>query len=301
MSLFDGDFGVFVEALSNIDMLVVVYGGLAASFAAAALYVLTLDRSAQEAAMLAFPQRKRIIKTWVGRQALSIFTSPTTTPEHLLGQVDLDTFSVEQVAPNPVATGSLWARGAKRAVDMSASLLLVIFTAPVLLLTAALIKLESAGPVFYKQIRVGRNGQHFSIYKFRSMTVDAEKSGVQWAAGNDARVTRVGRFIRKTRIDEIPQAFNILKRDMSFVGPRPERPEFTEMLAAEIPHYNDRHLVKPGLTGWAQIRYPYGASVEDARQKLTYDLYYIKHFSFVLDLFIIIRTIKVAVKGIGSR
>ncbi len=301
MSLFDGDFGVFVEALSNIDMLVVFYGGVAISLTAAAYYFLTLGKSAQEAAMLAFPQRRRIIKTWVGRRALSLFTSPTTAPEHELGQVDLNSFSIEQVAPNPVAARSLWARGAKRAVDMAASLMLVVFTSPLLLLTALLIKLESNGPVFYKQIRVGRGGQHFSIYKFRSMTVDAEKSGVQWAAGNDARVTRVGRFIRKTRIDEIPQTFNILKGEMSFVGPRPERPEFTHMLAAEIPHYNDRHLVKPGLTGWAQIRYPYGASVEDARQKLTYDLYYIKHFSFVLDLFIIIRTVKVAVKGIGSR
>jgi sugar transferase (PEP-CTERM system associated) len=177
-----------------------------------------------------------------------------------------------------------------------------VLSLPIALLTAVLIKLDSRGPVFYKQERVGRNGRIFSVIKFRSMKTDAESDGKpMWAASNDDRVTRVGRVIRKLRIDEIPQFWNILKGEMNFVGPRPERPHFVEQLATEIPYYVHRHLVAPGLTGWAQIKYPYGASVDDAIQKLQYDLYYIKNQSLTLDLVIVFETIKTVLFGKGGR
>ncbi|MBK6723974.1 MAG: sugar transferase [Acidobacteria bacterium] len=168
------------------------------------------------------------------------------------------------------------------------------------MLAAILIKLESRGPIFYKQERVGKSGKTFKVIKFRSMRTDAEKDGKPiWAATNDERVTRIGRVMRATRIDEIPQFWNILKGDMSFVGPRPERPHFVKQLGTEIPYYDHRHLVAPGLTGWAQIKYPYGASVADARQKLQYDLYYIKNQSLTLDLVIVFETVKTVLFGKG--
>jgi sugar transferase (PEP-CTERM system associated) len=176
-----------------------------------------------------------------------------------------------------------------------------LLSLPVALLTAALIKLESTGPVLYRQERVGKNGRPFTIMKFRSMRTDAEKDGPVWAQrGGDARVTRVGRVIRKIRVDEIPQFWNILKGEMNFVGPRPERPHFVRQLAEEIPFYEQRHLIPPGLTGWAQIKYPYGASIEDARQKLQYDLYYIKNQSLVLDAVILFETVKTILFGRGT-
>ncbi|MEO6654648.1 MAG: TIGR03013 family XrtA/PEP-CTERM system glycosyltransferase [Pyrinomonadaceae bacterium] len=173
---------------------------------------------------------------------------------------------------------------------------------PVAIIMALVIKLESPGPVFYKQERVGMNGHIFSVIKFRSMRADAEFDGKPvWAVDNDLRTTRVGKFIRKIRIDEIPQFWNIIKGDMNFVGPRPERPHFVNQLATEISYYEHRHLVAPGLTGWAQIKYPYGASVADARQKLQYDLYYIKNQSLTLDLVIIFETVKTVLFGNGGR
>jgi exopolysaccharide biosynthesis polyprenyl glycosylphosphotransferase len=178
----------------------------------------------------------------------------------------------------------------------------LLISFPVAVLTAILIKLDSKGPVFYKQERVGINGQVFNVIKFRSMKVDAEEDGKPlWAATNDERTTRVGKIIRKLRIDEIPQFWNILKGDMNFVGPRPERPHFVTQLATEIPYFEHRHLVAPGLTGWAQIKYPYGASVSDAVQKLQYDLYYIKNQSLTLDMVIVFETIKTVLFGKGSR
>lgn len=164
------------------------------------------------------------------------------------------------------------------------------------------IKLDSPGPVIFKQKRVGENEKIFVLYKFRTMRNDAEKgSGAVWAKKNDPRVTRIGKFLRKTRLDELPQLFNVLKGDMSFVGPRPERPEFVEKLKEIIPYYSERHFVKPGVTGWAQVRYPYGASVEDAVEKLRYDLFYIKNLSMFLDLYIVFETFKVVLFGRGSR
>jgi sugar transferase (PEP-CTERM system associated) len=178
----------------------------------------------------------------------------------------------------------------------------LILSLPIGILTAIMIKLESRGPVFYRQERVGKNGKSFNVIKFRSMRIDAEADGMPvWAADNDARVTLVGRVIRKIRIDEIPQFWNIIKGEMNFVGPRPERPHFVRQLATEISFYEHRHMVAPGLTGWAQIRYPYGASVDDAIQKLQYDLYYIKNQSLTLDLVIVFETFKTVLFGKGGR
>ncbi len=187
----------------------------------------------------------------------------------------------------------------KRVLDLILALLLLSVTWPFLLIFSILIKLESKGPVFYSQIRTGLNDREFTIFKMRSMVTDAEKQGAQWAKSNDSRVTRVGKFIRLTRIDELPQLWNVIKGDMSFIGPRPERPEFNVELEKQIPFYRMRHLVRPGITGWAQVMYAYGASVEDSKQKLQFDLYYIKNFSFILDIQIIFKTIRVVLFGKG--
>lgn len=187
----------------------------------------------------------------------------------------------------------------KRILDLILALILLFFTWPVILIFAMLIKLESKGSAFYSQIRTGLNGREFPIFKLRSMVSDAEKQGAQWAKSNDSRVTRIGKFIRVTRIDELPQLWNVIKGDMSFIGPRPERPEFNVDLEKKIPFYRLRHLVRPGVTGWAQVMYAYGASVEDSKQKLQFDLYYIKNFSFILDMLIIFRTIRVVLFGKG--
>ena len=189
----------------------------------------------------------------------------------------------------------------KRILDIVAALTGFLIFLPIFLLSALIIKLESTGGVFYLQDRVGENGKIFKIIKFRSMKEDAEKNGPVWASEDDCRVTKFGRFIRKTRIDELPQLLNVLKGDMSLVGPRPERPEFVESLAKDIPFYNNRHVIKPGITGWAQIYYPYGASVEDALHKLEYDFYYIKNVSIAIDLLTIFQTIKVILFRKGSR
>jgi sugar transferase (PEP-CTERM system associated) len=176
-----------------------------------------------------------------------------------------------------------------------------VLSLPLAILTAILVKLESPGPVLYKQERVGKNGRPFVLMKFRSMRVDAEKDGPVWAQSRDDRATRVGRVIRKIRLDEIPQFWNILRGDMNFVGPRPERSHFVAQLAQEVPYYEQRHLIAPGLTGWAQIKYPYGASIEDARQKLQYDLYYIKNQNLTLDAVILFETVKIILFGRGAR
>jgi len=178
---------------------------------------------------------------------------------------------------------------------------LLLITWPVMLITAIIIKLEEGihAPIFYLQERVGLDGEPFNIIKFRSMRVDAEKNGAQWASKNDDRTTGIGNFIRKYRIDELPQVYNVMRGDMGFVGPRPERPQFVQSLVKSIPYYNERHNVKPGLAGWAQLMYPYGATEEDAMEKLKYDLYYIKHRSFMLDLLILIRTVEIVLFGKG--
>ncbi len=174
-----------------------------------------------------------------------------------------------------------------------------LLSLPIAIVTAILIKLDSPGPSLLQTGTRGKNGRPFTVMKFRSMRTDAEKAGPVWASKDDDRTTRVGKIIRKLRIDEIPQFWNILRGEMDFVGPRPERPHFVSQLAEEIPYYEQRHLIAPGLTGWAQIKYPYGASIEDARQKLQYDLYYIKNQSLMLDAIILFETIKIILFGRG--
>ncbi|PSU01223.1 sugar transferase [Photobacterium iliopiscarium] len=191
-------------------------------------------------------------------------------------------------------------RVVKRVLDIFCVILLAKIAIPLGLITAVLIKLESPGPVFFRQKRVGQYNQEFEVIKFRSMRNDAEKNGAQWASKNDARVTRVGKFIRKTRIDELPQLINILKGEMSLVGPRPEREVFIKDLETQIPYYRFRHAIKPGVTGLAQVKYAYGASVEDAIWKHKYDIHYIKHQSLRMDLKIILRTVKTVLFGMGQ-
>ena len=190
----------------------------------------------------------------------------------------------------------------KRVCDIIFAALIFVLTLPVMLITAVAIRVESRGPVLYRQERVGLNGVPFKVIKFRSMRTDAEKDGKpRWATKNDDRVTRVGRFIRKVRIDELPQLFNVLWGEMSMVGPRPERQYFVDELISKIPYYAVRHSVKPGVTGWAQVRYEYGSTIEDSVEKLQYDLYYVKNHSLFLDLLIMLETVAVVLTGKGAR
>jgi sugar transferase (PEP-CTERM system associated) len=190
----------------------------------------------------------------------------------------------------------------RRTLDVGLSLIGLTLSAPVMAMAALSIKLDSQGPVFFRQARVGKDGKVFMLYKFRSMSVDAEqRTGPVWASENDPRVTRVGRLLRKIRLDETPQMFNVLKGDMSFIGPRPERPVFVDQLKGQIPYYALRFAVKPGITGWAQVKYPYGSTVEDALEKLQYDLYYIKNMSVLLDLLILLKSIQVVLFARGAR
>jgi sugar transferase (PEP-CTERM system associated) len=192
----------------------------------------------------------------------------------------------------------IWGR---RGISLMAAGLLFLVASPILLIVAALIKLDSRGPVFYTQERVGIGGRNFKMLKFRTMRNDAESTGVKWAQKDDPRVTRLGKYLRRFRVDELPQLINVLRGEMGVVGPRPERPEFVARLRTQIPYYDLRTLVPPGITGWAQIRYPYAASLEEAREKLQYDLYYIKHLSLFLDLVILFHTAKVVLFGRGAR
>lgn len=187
----------------------------------------------------------------------------------------------------------------KKIFDLGMAVVIGVITLPIMAIAAIIVRLESPGPIIYSQDRVGENGKEFKVHKFRSMRNDAEKDGAKWAQQNDPRVTKFGNIMRKTRIDELPQLLNVIKGEMSFIGPRPERMVFIKELEKQIPYYNLRHMVKPGLTGWAQVMYPYGASVEDARRKLEYDLYYIKHHSLYLDIVIMILTLKTVIFGKG--
>ncbi len=189
----------------------------------------------------------------------------------------------------------------KRGFDLVLSAAMLVLVLPLMLLTALAIRLDSEGPVFYRQERVGLHGKTFMLLKFRSMRVDAEAAGPAWAADHDPRVTRIGGFLRRTRIDELPQLINVLRGEMSLIGPRPERPHFVAKLAAAIPRYHDRSFVKPGITGWAQVNFPYGASIEDARMKLAYDLYYVARRNLFLDLLILISTVRVILFREGAR
>ena len=181
----------------------------------------------------------------------------------------------------------------KRIIDIFFSISLLLITSPIIILVSLIIKIEDGGPIFYSQIRTGIYGKTFKIFKLRSMKINSEKEGPQWSSRHDSRVTTIGKFIRKARIDELPQLFSVIVGEMSLIGPRPERPEIEEKLIKEIPHYRLRNKFKPGISGWAQVNYPYGASIEDSKIKLGYDLYYIKNYSFLLDALIFVKTIKV--------
>jgi len=224
--------------------------------------------------------------------------------ERETGKVRLDVLNPSWIIFGEGFRNSIVQRGLERGLDVVASAVLLILSAPIMLLAVIAIKIEDGwrAPVLYRQSRVGRYNENFDIVKFRSMRQDAEKPGEAiWATRDDPRVTRVGAIMRKTRIDELPQLFAVLRGDMSFVGPRPERPEFVARLEQQIPYYRERHTVKPGITGWAQLCYPYGASDKDALEKLQYDLYYVKNRSLLFDLAILLQTVEVVLWGKGAR
>ncbi len=224
--------------------------------------------------------------------------------ERETGRVHLDVLNPSWIIFSEGFRRDAVRQSTKRAFDVAASLVLAVVTLPVVLLTMLAIVLEEGprAPIFYRQRRVGLDSREFDVLKFRSMRVDAEGDGkARWASGTDERVTRVGKFIRKVRIDELPQIFNVLRGDMSFVGPRPERPPFVAQLAESIPYYDERHCTKPGITGWAQVCYPYGSSERDALEKLQYDLYYVKNHSLLFDLMILLQTVEVVLMGKGGR
>ena len=226
----------------------------------------------------------------------------TTTYERLTGKILLDDLKPSWLIFSDGFRASRLTRVLKRMLDLSLSMIGFLLAAPLMAITALAIRLDSPGPVLYSQERVGENGRVFTVYKFRSMRNDAERGGQAiWARDKDDRITRVGRVIRASRLDELPQLWNVMRGDMSFVGPRPERPFFVEQLAREIPFYVERHSVKPGVTGWAQVKYQYGSSIEDAMEKLRYDLYYVKHMSVIFDLTIVLDTVKVVLFGKGAK
>lgn len=222
--------------------------------------------------------------------------------ERETGRVDLETINPSWlIFSDGFSSSRMFSSAVKRIFDVVASSILLVLTLPLILLFALLVKMDSKGPAFFRQKRVGLYGEPFTLIKLRSMRTDAEKDGAKWAEKDDPRVTRLGRFIRKVRIDELPQTWSVLKGEMSFVGPRPEVPSFVEALEEEIPFFGERHMVKPGITGWAQINYPYGASVEDSRCKLEYDLYYAKNYTPFLDLVILLQTLRVILWPEGAR
>jgi sugar transferase (PEP-CTERM system associated) len=224
--------------------------------------------------------------------------------ERETGKVYLDAVNPSWIIFGGGFKASSFQQGLERAFDIVASLLLLGLASPLMLFTAAAIRIEDGlrAPVLYRQLRVGQFGVPFGVLKFRSMRTDAEQDGqARWAVSNDPRVTRVGAFIRKTRLDELPQLWNVLRGDMSFVGPRPERPEFVSQLEQSIPYYRERHAVKPGITGWAQLCYPYGSSERDALEKLQYDLYYVKNRGLIFDIVILLQTVEVVLWGKGAR
>jgi sugar transferase (PEP-CTERM system associated) len=267
------------------------------------LYEFAMGCGAREIVIATDDRRGLPVRALLSCKARGIaVTEFLTFCERESGRVDLDALRPSWLIYSDGFRVSWADRAVKRMFDVVVSITMLGLTLPLLLMTAIAIKLEDGGPIFYSQERVGLFGRRFILHKFRSMRQDAEPSGVpQWAAQRDSRVTRVGWFIRKVRIDELPQLINVLKGDMSFIGPRPERPYFVEQLRDDNPFYGERHAVKPGITGWAQISQPYGASLQDARQKLSYDLYYVKNHNLLLDIIILIQTVRVILFGEGAR
>jgi sugar transferase (PEP-CTERM system associated) len=274
----------------------------------AAIYNLAdfVEKLATSEVVLALEERRnalpledllRIKTTGVHVNEISSFLERET------GRVDLDSVNPSWlIFSDGFSAGRRISTIAKRLFDIIASATLLLLTAPIILLFALLVKLESKGPAFYRQTRVGLYSQHFDVFKLRSMREDAEVEGkAVWASKDDPRITRIGKFIRLVRIDELPQTWCVLKGQMSFVGPRPERPEFVADLEKKMSYYAERHMVKPGITGWAQINYPYGASIDDARHKLEYDLYYAKNYTPFLDILILLQTLRVVLWPDGAR
>lgn len=244
------------------------------------------------------PMRELLDCKLAGIQVIDV----ATHFERYLGQIHLDAVSAGWLIFGDGFQQGWLRSSVKWVFDMLGAMVLLVLALPVMLLAALLIFLEDGGPIFYQQERTGLGGKVFNVIKFRSMRQDAEKNGVpQWAGAGDSRVTRIGKILRKLRIDELPQLFCVLKGDMSLVGPRPERPYFVEQLTQQIPYYAMRHSIKPGVTGWAQVCYHYGASIEDAQQKLQYDLYYVKNHSWFLDLVILFETVGVVLTGKGAQ
>ncbi|MDP9038265.1 MAG: TIGR03013 family PEP-CTERM/XrtA system glycosyltransferase [Acidobacteriota bacterium] len=224
-----------------------------------------------------------------------------TLSERLYGKIQLDGLRPSSFLYSEGFRMGVFQQFLRQLLSIAAAALLLLLFAPFFPFVVLAVRLSSKGPIFFRQTRVGMGGRNFQVIKFRTMVTDAEKGGAKWATKNDPRVTKVGGFMRKTRIDEIPQLWNVLRGDMGFVGPRPERPEFTAWLNEELPFYYLRNLIRPGLTGWAQVRYGYGATLEETRQKLEYDLYYIKHMSLGLDLLIMFETIKTIIRRRGAQ
>lgn len=227
----------------------------------------------------------------------------STFYEEVTGKIPVEHINDHWLVFTPLSgvRKSLYNLKIKRVLDITISIIGLVLSSPISILSMLAIKVETKGPVLYKQKRVGLNGEEFNLFKFRSMYEESEKEGAVWASKNDPRVTKVGRFIRRIRVDEIPQMWNVLKGQMSFIGPRPERPEFETMFNEKIPYYSLRYSVRPGITGWAQVKYPYGASQSDALEKLQFDLFYIKNLSPLLDFHILLKTVKVVFWGKGAR
>lgn len=268
------------------------------------LQVVLAKERVDKVVIAALERRGRLpIREILGARAQGVeFIEGTRFYEQISGKVFLEDAKPSGFIYAEGFNQSGFARWTKRMTGVLVSSAILILTFPLMILSAIAIKLDSPGSVFFRQERMGEEGKPFMLIKFRSMRRDAEaQSGPVWAAENDPRITRIGRIMRKLRLDELPQIFNVLKGEMSFVGPRPERPFFVSQLSEQIPFYSLRFAVKPGVTGWAQIRYPYGASVEDAREKLRYDLYYIKNMSLLFDLSIIFQTVKIVLFGRGGR
>ncbi len=291
------------EAIGSLRRGVFVVAGITPASAAAGLSPQALRRERVWGVVVTSEARGLVPPIGLLRSKRAGFRifSDVEFREEQLRRIDLDHLEPDWMLFADGLSCSRLEAAARRLGDIVVSLLLLIATLPVMGLTAALIRLESPGPVLYRQERVGLHGRVFTLLKFRSMQIDAEARGPAWAAQRDPRVTRVGAFIRRMRIDELPQLINVLKGEMGFVGPRPERPHFVDQLAEVIPFYRDRACVKPGITGWAQVNYPYGASIEDARQKLSYDLYYVKHRNLFLDLLILFATVRVILFQEGAR
>jgi sugar transferase (PEP-CTERM system associated) len=276
----------------------------------------TLDRTTKADALVGFARRQRASEIVIAsndRRGLPIrqllyckihgirVTEYLSFAERESGRVDLDALQPSWLLFSDGFRTGWIVSAVERLFDVTVSTAILVFTLPIIVVIALLIKLDG-GPIFYRQERIGQHGRPFTLIKFRSMRVDAESDGrPQWAKEKDDRVTFIGAIIRKVRIDELPQLFNVLKGDMAFIGPRPERPYFVDQLSKVVPFYDERHAVKPGISGWAQIRYPYGASLDDARQKLSYDLYYVKNRTLFLDFLILIETLRVIVFPGGAR